>query len=88
MKPFNITTNGITKLLKNLNHLQFVYRMRRTNWENMKDDLKKLHEDIIKMKDQKSNVNAMWTHFQTKLEKSIDVNVPKKIAGKRMVVHG
>jgi hypothetical protein len=33
---------------------------RRANWENMKDDLNKLHEDI-KMKDQKSNVNAMWT---------------------------
>ena len=45
----------------------------RANWANMKDDLNKLHEDIIKMKDQKSNVNAMWTHFQTKLEKSIDV---------------
>jgi hypothetical protein len=55
---------------------------RRANWENMKDDLNKLHEDI-KMKDQKSNVNAMWTHFQTKLEKSIDVNVPKKIARKK-----
>ena len=49
----------------------------------MKDDLNKLHEDIIKMKDQKSNVNAMWTHFQTKLEKSIDVNVPKQIARKK-----
>ena len=49
----------------------------------MKDDLNKLHEDIIKMKDQKSNVNAMWTHFQTKLDKSIDVNVPKKIARKK-----
>jgi hypothetical protein len=37
------------------------------------------------MKDQKSNVNAMWTHFHTKLEKSIDVNVlvPKKIARKK-----
>jgi hypothetical protein len=35
------------------------------------------------MKDQKSNVNAMWTHFQTKLEKSIDVNVPHKIARKK-----
>ena len=56
---------------------------RRANWENMKDDLNKLHEDIIKMKDQKSNVNAMWTHFQTKLEKSIDVNVPQKIARKK-----
>jgi hypothetical protein len=42
-----------------------------------------LHEDIIKMKNQKSNVNAMWTHFQTKLEKSIDVNVPKQIARKK-----
>jgi hypothetical protein len=37
---------------------------RRANSENMKDDLNKLHEDIIKMKNQKSNVNAMWTHFQ------------------------
>ena len=55
----------------------------RANWANMKDDLNKLHEDIIKMKDQKSNVNAMWTRFQTKLEKSIDVNVPKKIARKK-----
>jgi hypothetical protein len=44
----------------------------------MKDDLNKLHEDIIKMKDQKSNVNAICTHFHTKLEKNIDVNVPKK----------
>jgi hypothetical protein len=35
----------------------------RANWANIKDDLNKLHEDIIKMKDQKSNVNAMWTHF-------------------------
>ena len=51
---------------------------RRANWEYMKDDLNKLHEDIIKMKDQKSNVNAMLTHFQTKMEKSIDKNVPKK----------
>ena len=56
---------------------------RRANWENMKDDLNKLHEDIIKVKDQKSNVNAMWTHFQTKLQKSIDVNVPKEIARKK-----
>jgi hypothetical protein len=56
--------------------------------ENMKDDLNQLHEDIIKIKDQKSNVNAMWTHFQTKLEKSIDVNVPTKLHRKRMVVHG
>jgi hypothetical protein len=56
----------------------------RANWENMKDDLNKLHEDIIKMKDQKSNVNAMWTHFQTKLEKSIYVNVPKQIARKKV----
>jgi hypothetical protein len=56
---------------------------RLANWENMKDDLNKLHEDIIKMKDQKSNVNTMWTHFQTKLEKNIDVNVPKKIARKK-----
>jgi predicted component of type VI protein secretion system len=47
------------------------------------DDLNKLHEDFIKMKDQKSNVNAMWTHFQTKLEKSIYVNVPKQIARKK-----
>jgi hypothetical protein len=29
---------------------------RRANWENMKDDLNQLHEDIIKIKDQKSNV--------------------------------
>jgi hypothetical protein len=49
----------------------------------MKDDLNKLHEDIIKMKDQKSNVNTMWTHLQSKLEKSIDVNVPNKIARKK-----
>jgi hypothetical protein len=32
---------------------------KRANWENMTDDLNKLHD--IKMKDQKSNVNAMWT---------------------------
>ena len=49
----------------------------------MKDELNQLHEDIIKMKDQKSNVNAMWTHFQTKLVKSMDVNVPQKIARKK-----
>ena len=56
---------------------------RRANWENMKDDLNKLHEDIIKIKDQKSNVDAMWTHFQIKLEKSIDVNVPQKVPRKK-----
>ena len=49
----------------------------------MKDDLNKLHEDIIKIKDQKSNVDAMWTHFQTTLKKSIDVNVPQKVPRKK-----
>ncbi|XP_071144075.1 uncharacterized protein [Mytilus edulis] len=56
---------------------------RKANWENMKLDLNKLHQDITLMNEQKAGVNKLWTHFQTKLEESIGNNVPKKTARKK-----
>ncbi|CAG2257274.1 unnamed protein product [Mytilus edulis] len=55
----------------------------KANWENMKLDLNKLHQDITLMNEQKAGVNKLWTHFQTKLEESIGKNVPKKTARKK-----
>ena len=53
---------------------------REAKWNNVKQDLHNIHQCITKMDEQNQSVESMWNIFQTKLQESIQKNIPQKKA--------
>jgi hypothetical protein len=53
------------------------------HWDNVKQDLHNIHQCITKMDEENQSVESMWNIFQTKLQKSIQKNIPQKKARKK-----
>ena len=51
---------------------------REAKWDNVKQDLHNIHLCITKMDEENQSVESMWNIFQTKLQESIQKNIPPK----------
>ena len=51
---------------------------REAKWDNAKQDLHNIHQCIKKMDEENQSVESMWNIFQTKLQVSIQKNIPPK----------
>ena len=51
---------------------------REAKWDNAKQDLNNIHQCITKMDEENQSVESMWNIFQTKLQESIQKNIPSK----------
>jgi isopropylmalate/homocitrate/citramalate synthase len=49
-------------------------------WENIKDKLKMIKEEIEKMYQKGNSTQELWDYFKKELEESIDENRPQKTA--------
>jgi hypothetical protein len=49
-------------------------------WDNVKQDLHNIQQCITKMDEENQSVESMWNIFQTKLQESIQKNIPQKKA--------
>jgi hypothetical protein len=51
---------------------------KKAKWENIKDKLKMIKEEIEKMYKKGNSTQELWDYFKKELEDSIDENIPKK----------
>ena len=56
---------------------------REAKWDNVKQDLHNIHQCITKMDEENQSVESMWNIFLTKLQESIQKNIPQKKARKK-----
>ena len=60
----------------------------RANWDNIRNDLKHVHDTLLDMREKNQTVETMWKYFQDTLENSMKRNIPTKTARKRTAVPG
>ncbi|CAG2246260.1 unnamed protein product [Mytilus edulis] len=53
---------------------------KKAKWDNIKEDLKSINEEITKMNHHDCCTQDMWDYFQNKLENTINTNIPQKTA--------
>jgi hypothetical protein len=51
---------------------------KKAKWENIKDKLKMINEEIEKMYQKGNSTQELWDYFKKELEDSIDENIPQK----------
>jgi predicted transcriptional regulator len=62
---------------------------KKAKWENIKDKLKMINEEIEKMYQKGNSTQELWDYFKKELEDSIDENIPQKLAVLPFVpIHG